>query len=171
MEKLDFSKISTEDLRVAVGNQEVSECFCIVCEVCPYSGECSSERTDEIKKGFKDELARREVLEHPKLEPGMLLSVSFKGSETSNKYLYINDNWLMNLNGTGWIKLDASDTIWEVFKFRKGDSGCPFNSVERLSDSIWRIQPPKTENELKIEKLEKTVEDTLAQIKELKEGV
>lgn len=96
--------------------------------------------------------------EMPELKAGMI--VEYKGS--GNKYLYINDNWLMGLRLDIWTSF-SSEHVNKIYS-----RGQALGTYINTCDDLKLIWSRKSEKDIKIENLEKTVKDALAQIEELK---
>jgi hypothetical protein len=170
--KLDFSGISTEELRYAIEGYRKGEnlpCRGIMCldNRCPFSnsvtgnGHCKSRRDAELHyELFKEELNRREkdMNEMPTLEAGMIVELDNNDTGYLGRYLYINDGWMIK-DLHSWMNLEDSETIiTKVFSvYIKSNSGCNYNTIgdENNHKLIWSR---KSDNDIKIEQLQKKFE-------------
>jgi hypothetical protein len=157
--KLNFSGISTEELREAVKNAGDSVdydefCYGIPCgKKCPFSGKSCTINADERRKAFKEELNRREkdMNEMPELKAGMLIEVfDREDNETYGLYLYINDEWLINIDSSGYISLKNHVGISKIYNTE-------LHSFNHITDDSTLIWSRKSDNDIKIEEIEKTI--------------
>ena len=108
---------------------------------------------------------KEDMNEMPKLKSGMIVNYVHKEFGDYGLYLYMNDTWGMSLDGESRQGNTKGIEITEIHEL-KGDGASSFNFIQGNLKLIWK---KKSEKQTKIEALEKTVENALEQIKELKE--
>jgi len=165
---LDSSGISTEDLRRAVSdypNIMGNACTYIYYSDCPDDNCCISVSTKKQHKAFRAELERREGMKNeiPELKAGMIVEYTSKEFGVLGLYLYINNDWGLELSGNGKQSFCYDISVTKIFNIG-GQNSYSFNNIKNNLNLIWSRNP----NQSKIEELEKTVREALKQIEELK---
>lgn len=106
--------------------------------------------------------------EMPEIKAGMVVELKFSYIPT-DKFLMVDSTWGTSITDDSYaspVGVKGGTPIIAVYKVTKP---CEPSSLKNNLELIWSKTPEKTEEELKIEELEKTVETALTQIKELKE--
>jgi len=178
VEKLDFSGISTEKLRFACNEYNLHKgisCRSVNCihDACPLNIEsfCSGDMVQykDVNKLFKEELNRREkdMNEMPELKAGMVVELDTLNTGVRHCVL-IPCNGQLELITPSFNRFGILN-LGEILKIYTNPLShlAPLddNEVEKRLDLIWSR---KSENDIKIEELKKTVKEALKQIEELK---
>ena len=153
------------------------KCKGVACNyiACPVFGShvCSSVSNKTLLHQQRVKLAKQfikesEMKEMPKLEAGMVMKLKFDHYIPSNNYyVYINEKtaWCLNgIEGTQDFRPYIVAIYKKLWNFAFNDQGNGLSS--RL---IWEKQV-KTQEQIQIEKLEKTIAEATEQIQELKKA-
>jgi hypothetical protein len=126
------------------------------CRDCMYYGECNSSYYIKIIDGkeincsngfiFKEE---KEVNKQPKLKSGMIVRVKFENA----LYLYVREGKCFNFDNYSYCS--NLDNL-EIIEIYEQTSNCGFIDLEKNIELIW---PKKSDNDIKIEELQKTIDN------------
>jgi len=163
--KYDFSGISTEKLKMACNEFTHIESACegITCGTCPFDNNCSgygiTYKGKKYNKEFKAELERRENMnnEMPELKAGMIVEVGNGEWKLLLPDLVDKELFAYNRQLTDGARISNI----EIINIYMHQSGQHYYSIleEKNINEVKLIWSKKSENDIHIEVIEKTIKD------------